>query len=144
MVMRKRSSWPRSRLFLAACLISLVAGPLVSAVKQVRVTVERASIYIEPSRTSSRVEIVTKGTVLTLLQERKVKDIWYYVSFVSPRYGSRISGFILETMVEPVEGSPPPAIPKPEELVPPQKAAEPAPPAEPRAPPKAEKKIEAL
>jgi hypothetical protein len=131
-------------MFGIAFLVLLGVSPLSSAVKQVRVTADRASLYIEPSRTSSRIEIVTKGTVLNLLQERKVKDIWYYVSFVSPRYGSRISGFILETMVEPVEGSPPPAIPKPEELVPPKKEAEPAPPAEHAAPPKADEKIEAL
>jgi hypothetical protein len=94
------------RIFGTACLVILGLAPLYSAVKQVRVTAERANVFIEPSRTSSRIEIVTKGTVLTLLQERKVKDIWYYVSFVSPRYGSRISGFILETMVELVEEAP--------------------------------------
>ena len=132
------------RMFGIAFLVLLGVSPLSSAVKQVRVTADRASLYIEPSRTSSRIEIVTKGTVLNLLQERKVKDIWYYVSFVSPRYGSRISGFILETMVEPVEASPPPAIPKPEELVPPKKEEEPPRPAEPAAPPKAEEKIETV
>jgi hypothetical protein len=106
-------------IFFSACLIFLAAGPLVSAVKQVRVTIERASIYIEPSRTSARIEIVGKGTILNLLQERKVKDIWYYVSFNSPRYGTRISGFIQESAVEPAVGSPP-APPKKEEKVPPK------------------------
>jgi len=121
-------------------LALLAVSPLTSAVKQVRVTAERASLYIEPSRTSSRIEIVTKGMILTLLQERKVKDIWYYVSFVSPRYGSRISGFILETMVEPVVETPPPAAQKKEEAPPQEetkvKTVEPVP------APKAEEKTE--
>ena len=141
MVMRKRSLWAQSRLFLAACLISLVAGPLVSAVKQVRVTVERASIYIEPSRTSARIEIVGKGTVLNLFQERKVKDIWYYVSFNSPRYGSRISGFIQESAVEMVGGSPP-APPKKEEKAPPKVEPEQVRPPVVVPPPRAEEKKE--
>jgi hypothetical protein len=88
-------------------LIALAVGPLAGAVKQVRVTAERASVYIEPNRASSRIEIVAKGTVLNLLQESKVKGSWYYVSFNSPRYGSRISGFIMDTMVEPVLEAPP-------------------------------------
>jgi hypothetical protein len=149
-VMRRRNYYDRAGIVLAACLILLAARPLVSAVKQVRVTVERASIYIEPSRSSARIEIVGKGAVLNLLQERKVKDIWYYVSFNSPRYGSRISGFIQDSAVEPiVEGVPAPskkeekAPPKvepeqvrPPEAVPPPPAKEQKPlPKEPPAPP---------
>lgn len=86
---------------LATCLIFLSVSPLFPAVKQVRVKVERASIHIEPDRSSTRIEIVPKGTVLNLLQERKVRDIWYYVSFTSPRYGRRISGFVQDWSVEP-------------------------------------------
>src|SRR4030043_1357555 len=141
MGMRKRSSWPRSPFFLAPCLISLVAGPLVSAVKQVRVTVERASIYIEPSRTSARSENGGKRTVLNLLQERKVKDIWYYISFNSPRYGSRISGFIQESAVEMVGGGPP-APPKKEEKAPPKVEPEQVRPPVVVPPPRAEEKKE--
>ncbi len=130
----------KKRIFIVTFLITLTVWPLLSAVKQVRVTAERARLYIEPSRTSSQIEVVEKGTVLNLLQEGKVKDVWYYVSFYSPRYASRISGFILETMVEPVTEAPP-AAPKKEAEAPP--IAEKAPPAKPEAPPKAEEKKEA-
>ena len=78
-------------------------SPAFSAVKQVRVIVDRAGIYIEPSRTSSRIEVVEKGTLLNLFQQKKVKDVWYYVSFTSRQYGSRISGFIHESYVELVD-----------------------------------------
>jgi len=106
-----------------ASLIFLAVWPLLSAVKQVRVTAERASIYIEPSRTSARIDIVGKGTILNLLQDRKVKNIWYYVSFNSPRYGTRISGFIQESAVE-LAIETPPASPKQEEKIPPSPKAE--------------------
>jgi len=133
----------KKRIFIVTFLITLTVWPLLSAVKQVRVTAERARLYIEPSRTSSQIEVVAKGTVLNLLQEGKVKDVWYYVSFYSPRYGSRISGFILETMVEPVTDAPP-AKPKKEAEAPPIKETEQAPPAKPEAPPKAEEKKEVV
>jgi len=78
-------------------------SPVFSAVKQVRVIIDRAGIYMEPSRSSSRIEVVEKGTVLNLFQQKKVKDVWYYVSFDSRRYGSRVSGFIHESSVAPVD-----------------------------------------
>jgi hypothetical protein len=140
MIMRDRNPWVPVGALFAACLILTAPRPLLSAaVKQVRVTAERASIYIEPSRTSARIEIVGKGAVLNLLQERKVKDIWYYVSFNSPRYGSRISGFIQESAVEPVvEGAPVP--PKKEEKAPPKVEPEQLRPPEAVSPPQAQEK----
>lgn len=123
-IMRFLNWMTRRRILFTTGLVFLAAWPLFSAVKQVRVIAERASIYIEPNRTSSRIEIVGKGTILNLLQDRKVKDIWYYISFNSPRYGTRISGFIQESAVEPVVESPP-ALPREEEkVVPPPKAEE--------------------
>jgi len=132
-------------LLLSAGLVVVSARPLFSAVKQVRVTQERASIYIEPSRTSARIDIVAKGTVLNLLQESKVKAVWYYVSYNSPRYGSRISGFIQDSAVElavPGSAAPPPAkeekaVPKIEPEKPrPAEAVPPAPVKEKEEPPK--------
>ena len=141
----------KTRLAPGIILFLSLFSPAFSAVKQVRVIVDRAGIYIEPSRTSSRIEVVEKGTVLTLFQQKKVKDVWYYVSFSSRRYGSRISGFIHESYVEPVEdtAAAPPKVEekKPEEKIQPAPApAKPAPqtpPEKPRpAPPKVEPKPE--
>jgi hypothetical protein len=139
--MSNANSMAGRRIILSAALIFLAAWPLLSAIKQVRVIAERASIYIEPSRTSSRIEIVGKGTILNLLQERKVKDLWYYISFNSPRYGTRISGFIQESAVELVAEAPP-VSPKAEETVPPKIEPEPPRPAEAAPPPKVEEKKE--
>jgi hypothetical protein len=130
----------RKRILPAAALLLALLAPSSLAGRpgenpnpnQVRVTAERASIYIEPSRGSTRIDIVGKGALLNLLQTKKVNDIWYHVSFSSSRYGTRISGFILDSAVELVgETIPPPR----EEKKAPEKAA-----VEPPAPRKAEEK----
>jgi hypothetical protein len=129
-------------------LISLLSAPI----KQVRVIADRASIYSEPNRSSARIEVVEKGTILTLFQQNKVRDVWYYVSYESPRYGARISGFIHESAVEPVQEEPTPSPAKkmaePEKLGPlPGKAltapakAEKETKAEPTAPPRIEEAL---
>ncbi len=96
------------RIFLAAALLWPVI-PALSAnhssaaspdINKVRVTAERASVYIEPSRSSTRIDIVDKGTLLNLLQKNKVKNNWYHISYSSPRYGARVSGFVLDSSVE--------------------------------------------
>ena len=112
------------RLLPTAALACLLLAPLSAALfqsakqdtRQVRVSAERASVYIEPSRGSTRIDIVVKGTVLNLLQRRKVNDIWYHVSYSSARYGTRVSGFVLDAAVEPASE---PAAPAPEEKEPP-------------------------
>jgi hypothetical protein len=96
----------KKRQIIQVFFISLAGVSLISllsaAIKQVRVITDRAGIYSEPTRSNSRIDVVKKGTVLTLFQQKKVREVWYYVSFQSPRYGSRISGFIHESAVEPV------------------------------------------
>ena len=145
----------------AAALLFLIIPSLYSDfgsgqsanIKQVMVTAERASIYIEPSRSSTRIDIVGKGTLLNLLQTKKVKDIWYYVSFSSSRYGTRVSGFVLDSAVElfdaaippvsepkkaPEKAEPRPPIPPPAAATPAKEEAKP----DPQPPPKVKAKLE--
>jgi hypothetical protein len=67
---------------------------------RVRVVVERARIYAEASTESYRIETVKKGTVLTLFGTKKAGEDWLYVNYQSPRWGSRVTGFIQAAMVE--------------------------------------------
>lgn len=115
----------RERTIQAGAFLCLITIALCAAagqrdypnIKQVRVIVERASVYIEPSRGSTRIDIVAKGDLLNLLQTKKVKGNWYYVSYSSSRYRARVSGFVLESAVELVGESVPPSpeIKKPKE-----------------------------
>lgn len=115
----------RERTIPAAAILWLIIIALCAAagqrdhtnIKQVMVIAERASVYIEPSRGSTRIDIVAKGDLLNLLQTKKVKGTWYYVSYSSSRYRARVSGFVLDSAVELVGEAVPPAaeIKKPEE-----------------------------
>lgn len=114
----------RERILRAALLWLIVPAVCAAAgqrdhlnIKQVRVIAERASVYIEPSRGSTRIDIVAKGDLLNLLQTKKVKGNWYYVSYSSSRYGARVSGFVLDSTVELVGAAilPVPEIKRPEE-----------------------------
>jgi hypothetical protein len=91
----------KKRLVIPISLFFIGLTPLLfSIVKQVRVTAEKATVYAEPSRNSSRIDVVEKGAVLNLFQQDKIRDVWYYVSYISANYGGRISGFIHESSVE--------------------------------------------
>jgi hypothetical protein len=92
---------------LAAVTVLTIGLPLFPAVRKVRVTADRAVIYVGPNRTSTRIDLVRKGDLLDLFQQSKVNSVWYYVRYVSPRYGSQISGFIQDSAVElEAEGEP--------------------------------------
>jgi hypothetical protein len=96
---------------LSIIVVALGIGRASAETRQVKVTAERAAIYVEPNRNSSRFDFVKKGELLDLFQQQKVKDVWYYVSYNSPRYGSRITGFILASAVEFVSAEKPTAEP---------------------------------
>lgn len=67
---------------------------------KVRVVAERARIYAEASTESYRIETVKKGTILTLFGTKQADENWLYVYYQSPRWGSKVTGFIQAEMVE--------------------------------------------
>ncbi|UCE40718.1 MAG: hypothetical protein JSV17_14910 [Candidatus Aminicenantes bacterium] len=67
---------------------------------KVRVIVDRARIYAESSIDSYRIETIKKGTILTLFGAKKADEDWLYVYYQSPRWGSKVTGFIQAKMVE--------------------------------------------
>ncbi len=81
-------------------LFILFSSPLLSQQKKVKVIDEKANIYVEPEKGSAVVEIVDRGTILTLLSKEKIREFWYYVSFRSPAQFITVSGFIHISAVE--------------------------------------------
>jgi hypothetical protein len=81
----------------------LAAAPLPGQVRQVRVTADRAPIRLEPRSDSTMIATINRGAVLDLFQPNKIAGDWYYVAFRSARLGSRVSGFIEASRVEPVD-----------------------------------------
>ncbi len=131
-----RENMKRTQALLVFAVFVGLGGCLFPAVLQVRVTAVRAAVYAEPSRNSSRIDIVAKGSLLNLFQQQKVNDTWYYVSYNSPRYGGRVSGFILDSAVEPVpaEAAPAGKPASPPRKIEPEPGAKVPPPAEPAKP----------
>lgn len=99
---------------------ALLFSPLQAAEKQVRVTVERAPIYAEAHTGSYRIEILQKGTILTIFTSGEPETDWYYVSYRSKRWNSKVTGFIQASMVEEV-GAEPEAEPEKKPVPPPAK-----------------------
>lgn len=70
--------------------------------KKVRVINDYAHVYLKPDEASPVVETLERGYILSLLYSGKQKKTWYYVCFKSARSGSTKSGYILDSVVEPL------------------------------------------
>lgn len=116
---------------------------LKAAEKQVRVIAEKAPIYAENNVYSYRIEIVRKGTILTVFETGEPMEEWFYVRYHSKRWKSVVTGFIQASMIEEVTGEPKPEpktqIPEPK---PKEEQIEPKPKAEITKPKAEEEKIE--
>jgi hypothetical protein len=74
--------------------------------KKLNVITESAEIYIEPSKSSTMIERVKKGTSLTLFGSSSGQKNWYYVSFYSKVKYATLTGFVQTSQVELVGGKP--------------------------------------
>ena len=103
----------------------LLSSPLLAVEKKVRVSAERAPVYAEAHTDSYRIEIVRKGTILTVFDSGESTVTWYYVYYRSKRWNSQVTGFIQASMVEEVSDKPEEKIPlkkiKPKPEKPPEK-----------------------
>jgi len=84
-----------------ALTLSFISS-LKAAEKQVRVIVEKAPIYAENNTYSYRIEIVKRGTILTVYETGAPMKEWFYVRFHSQRWKSVVTGFIQASMIEEV------------------------------------------
>jgi hypothetical protein len=106
------------KLFVSFLIFAVfVISSLLANEKQLRVTAERATIYAEAHTESYRIEIVKKGTILTVFASGESSTSWYYVSYSSERWKSRVTGFIQASMVEEVTEKPKEKIPEKKETV---------------------------
>jgi len=95
----------RQAIVFVFCLVFTVV--LGAQEKKVRVVTATADIHIEPHRTSTTIETVKRGAVLTLFESGHQQKAWYYVSFYSEEKWATITGFIEAVKVELVGGTPP-------------------------------------
>ncbi len=91
------------KIFVIVGLVMLFSSSwLVAQESKVKVVVESARIYAEASTDSYRIETIKKGTVLTLFGANQTNENWLYVYYQSPRWESKVTGFIQVEMVEKV------------------------------------------
>jgi len=96
----------------------VVLSVSLSKGKKIKVIVERATIHLDPKVTSTIIETVKKGTVLTLYRSTRVNRNWYNVIYVTEKKISK-SGYIQVSFVEITDL--PPKIIKEEKKEPPEK-----------------------
>ncbi len=100
-------------------------SPVTGAEKQVRVIVDKAPIYAENNTYSYKIEIVKRGTILTVYETGAPMKEWFYVRFHSQRWKSVVTGFIQASMIEEVTDKSkeePEEVPKVEKIEPKPKA----------------------
>jgi len=85
---------------LVVSLFVLLSGPLLSQSKKLRVTAEKAVVYLKPDEGSSVIATVKQGTILTLQNARKFKRKWYQVLFLPEKSEITKSGYIHDSSVE--------------------------------------------
>jgi hypothetical protein len=83
-------------------LIVLIIWPehLGAFEKKVRVASDYAHVYLQPDSSSTIIDTLERGHILSLLYSGKMKKTWYYVCFKSEKTGSTKSGYVVETAVE--------------------------------------------
>jgi hypothetical protein len=85
-------------IILVALLFYSVSG-VFSQEKRIRVTAEKADIYLQPSISSAVIETVKRDSVLTLRSVIMVRGGWYYIGFTAET-GITKTGYIQASLVE--------------------------------------------
>ncbi len=79
---------------------------LLSQENKLQVTATRAYIYTDANINSSIIETVEKGTILNQISPRKIRFIWYRVSYYSKKKFTVVIGFVQASSVEIMKGTP--------------------------------------
>jgi hypothetical protein len=89
-------------LLLGWSVLFVQPGGLGAFEKKVRVAADYAHIYLKADSSGPIIDTLERGQVLSLLYSGKTKKTWYYVCFKSEKTGSTKSGYVLESVVEPL------------------------------------------
>lgn len=103
LVLRSSKARQRRRTAIGVCLcvaaIGLLTGTAPADGKKLEVIVEHSTVHLDPDGQSPVVEILPKGTIISLASPVRMKKLWLYISFTSFRNGSVRSGYVPESEV---------------------------------------------
>ena len=85
---------------LVSVVFLLSSGMILCKGKKLIVTSVKANIYFKPNTDSKIIDVLNKGTIITLGNARKFRIIFNYVYFSSGKTGNTKSGYILDTSVK--------------------------------------------
>ncbi len=71
------------------------------------VIADEAEIFLEASRHSIVIDTVPKGTTMTLFKSGQKNKKWLYISYLSKKRGSKVTGFVDRNKVEIIKEHPP-------------------------------------
>jgi opacity protein-like surface antigen len=76
-------------------------------VQKAEVTADMADIFLEASQHSIVIDTIPKGAVVTLFPSGKRDKKWLYISYLSKKRGSQVTGFVESRNVEVIGANPP-------------------------------------
>ena len=112
----------KKALFIAAFL-ALLFPSVLSAIYhketaetlKAEVIANEAEIFLEASQHSIVIDSIPRGTTVNLFQSGKKTTKWLYISYLSKKRGSQVTGFIDSHRVEIIKEIPPDEPESPEE-----------------------------
>lgn len=86
--------------FLYPCFLSALEQNEATEAQKARVIADKAEIFLEASQHSIVIDTIPRGTVVTLFQSGGKNKKWLYISYLSEKRSSKVTGFIAGNRVE--------------------------------------------
>ncbi len=96
---KKRANGFLVKALLIVCFIFVISGPL-SAQNELVVHAAKANVHLSPDSDSQVMDILSKGSVLSLFEAGQKQREWFYVSYFSKAHNAYATGFIHASQVE--------------------------------------------
>ena len=88
-------------------LLSALSTEKANSTQKAEVIADKAEIFLEASQHSIVIDTIARGTTVTLFTSGKKNKKWLYISYLSRKRGSQVTGFVDSHKVEIIEENPP-------------------------------------
>jgi outer membrane protein W len=103
------------KVMLIAALLVLICPTFLSALnyketekaQKAEVIADEAEIFLEANQHSIVIDTIPRGTTVTLFPSGKKNKKWLYISYLSQKRGSKVTGFVDSHRVEIIKQNPP-------------------------------------
>ena len=81
-------------------VLSALNGKEASSPQTAQVIADKADIFLEASQHSIVIDTIPRGTTVNLFPSGKKNKKWLYISYLSKKRGSQVTGFVDSQRVE--------------------------------------------